>query len=263
MVQVTGNNFNRSDQLEQDKISIRLSTDGFSFYSYPSAKDEAVSVVEHPVDESETLTVNFKQWIESEAVLSRPYTQVNLLLADSRYTLVPEELYEDTLLDRLFYLNHPKNGNEQLLTNHLEQDKIFVLFSVEKTLCDYIRNVFPEARIYAHISALCTGFSKLSRFGNNRKLYLNFRPSAVDLCCYEYGKLLLANTFSYSQNSDIIYYVLYTWKKLNLDQQKDGLYLTGVMTENKPLLEELKKYIRNISILHPDKNFDLQTTLTL
>src|SRR3712207_5960441 len=105
---VTGNNpdnmietvdFNKS---EQYTLSIRLSTDGFSFSVFNPMGGGDSTVFDHKVDESLSLTANLKQAFREIEWLSRPFRQVNALIANKRFTFIPLEFFEDEQTEIIF-----------------------------------------------------------------------------------------------------------------------------------------------------------------
>lgn len=77
MIETT--DFNKS---EQYTLSIRLSTDGFSFSVFNPLGDGEFSYYDRAVDESFSLTANLKQTFRELAWLERPFRRVNVLMAD-------------------------------------------------------------------------------------------------------------------------------------------------------------------------------------
>jgi hypothetical protein len=49
-----------------------------------------------------------------------------------------------------------------------------------------------------------------------------------------------------------MYYILHTWKQLDLDQQSNSLYITGT-PDKQELINELKRYISHVidADIHP------------
>ena len=107
MIETT--DFNKS---EQYTLSIRLSTDGFSFSVFNPLGDGEFSYYDRAVDESLSLTANLKQTFRELAWLERPFRRVNVLMADKRFTFIPLEFFEDEQTEIIFYHNHPKRENE-------------------------------------------------------------------------------------------------------------------------------------------------------
>ena len=73
MIETT--DFNKS---EQYTLSIRLSTDGFSFSVFNPLGDGEFSYYDREVDESFSLTANLKQTFRELAWLERPFRRDNL-----------------------------------------------------------------------------------------------------------------------------------------------------------------------------------------
>lgn len=247
--------FNKS---EQYTLSIRLSTDGFSFSVLNPLDDGEFSFHNRKVDESLSLTANLKQTFRELEWLSRPFRRVNVIMADKRFTFVPLEFFEDEQAEIIFYHNHPKRENETVRYNILPKNNIVVLFGMDKSACSFLSEQYPDAKFYSQASPFVEFFSAKSRLGNSRKMYAHLRKEAVDIYGYERGRLLLANSFDCKATTDRIYYLLYIWKQLGFEQERDELHLTGDLSDKELLLPELRKFIRQVFILNPATNLDLQ-----
>lgn len=253
---MTGNtDFSKS---EQYTLSIRLCTDGFSFSIFNPLHSDEPDVHDYAVDETLSLTANLKQAFRETEWLTRPFRRVNILASGGRFTFVPLEFFEDEQAEILFYHNHPRRDNELVQYNILHNNSIVVVFGMDKSACNFLREQYPDARFYAQASPLIEYFTAKSRLGNNRKVYIHLRSGALDVYAYERGRLLLANTFACKSTADRIYYLLYIWKQLGLDQERDELHLTGCMDGKDELLPELRKYIRQVFVMNPARNLDLQ-----
>ncbi|MEL5893913.1 DUF3822 family protein [Bacteroides sp. GD17] len=257
MIETT--DFNKS---EQYTLSIRLSTDGFSFSVFNPLGDGELSFFDREVDESLSLTANLKQTFREVEWLSRPYRRVNVLMADKRFTFIPLEFFEDEQAEIVFYHNHPKRENELVQYNILHKNNSVVLFGMDKSACIFLREQYPDAKFYSQASPFIEFFAAKSRLGNSRKMYVNLRKNAVDVYGYERGHLLLANSFECKETADRIYYLLYIWKQLGFEQERDELHLTGSLHDKEQLLPELRKFIRQVFIMNPATNLDLQAIIS-
>ena len=139
MIETT--DFNKS---EQYTLSIRLSTDGFSFSVFNPLGDGEFSYYDREVDESLSLTANLKQTFRELEWLKRPFRRVNVLMADKRFTFIPLEFFEDEQTEIIFYHNHPKRENETVQYNILHKNNTVVLFGMDKSACSFLtRTVYP------------------------------------------------------------------------------------------------------------------------
>ena len=247
---------------EQYTLSIRLSADGFSFSVFNPLGEGELSFFDRKVEESLSLTANLKQTFREIEWLKHPYRRVNILMADKRFTLVPLEFFEDEQTETLFYHNHPKRENEIVQYNILRKNNAVVLFSMDKSARSFLCEQYPDVRFYSQASSFIEHFSSKSRLGNSRKMYVHLRKDAADLYCYDRNHLLLANSFECKRTSDRIYYLLYAWKQLDFNQERDELHLTGILADKEILIKELRKYILQTFIMSPETNIDIQALLT-
>lgn len=261
-MQETGNNKIDFSKSEQYTLSIRLSTDGFSFSIYNPIHDSTLSFFEKEINISLSLTANLKQVFRETDFLALPFKRVNILMANKRFTHVPLEFFDKEQAEMLFYYNHPRKENETVLHNILSRNNTVVIFGMDKSAFHFLKEEFPAARFYSQASPLSEYFSTKSRLGNSKKMYVSLRKNGTDLFCYERGHLLLANSLECEQTADRIYYLLYIWKQLNFDQERDELHLTGVLADKENLVKELRKYILQVFIMNPETNIDIHALLT-
>lgn len=248
---------------EQYTLSIRLSTDGFSFSIYNPIHDSSNSFIEKEIEASLSLTANLKQTFRRLNFLGYLYKRVNVVMASKRFTAVPLEFFEDEQAEMLFYHNHPKRENETVKYNILKKNNTVVIFGIDTSAYAFLKDRFVGVKFFSQASPLIEYFSIKSRLGNSQKMYAWVSNDAIDVYCYERGHLLLANSYQCKQTTDRVYYLLYIWKQLNFNQERDELHLTGVLADKDVLLQELRKFILQVFIMNPEKNLDLQALLSL
>ncbi len=247
---------------KQYTLSIRLSTDGFSFSIYNPLNEGELSFEEQEVDPSLSLTANLKSCFRELEFLKHPYKRVYMLLVGKRFTLVPLELFDDEQVESIFNYNHPQIPNEIILYNIQKRHNTVVIYGMDKSAHTFLAEHFPEATFYSQASPMLEYFLQKSRMGNSRKIYACLRADAIDLYAYDRGKLLFVNSFECSETTDRVYYVLYVWKLLEFDQQRDELHLSGLFTAKDALLKELRKFITQVFVMNPESNIDIQGLLS-
>ena len=80
------------------------------------------------------------------------------------------------------------------------------------------------------------------------RLTAHFNESTFDLVITKGKKLLLANTFTYYNAEDVLYYVLFCIEQFSLDAEKNTLHLAGNIQVEDEKYALLYKYIRHIKI---------------
>ena len=247
---------------QQYTLSIRLSTDGFSFSIYNPIHDNSLSTIEKETDTSLSLTANLKATFRESDFLNHSYKRVNIMMADKRFTIVPLELFEEEQAELLFYHNHQKRENETVICNILKKNNVAIIFGMDKSAHTFLSEQYPEAHFYSQSTPLIDYFSVKSRLGNSKKMYVSIRREAIDIYCFERGHMLLTNSFECKHTEDRIYYLLYVWKQLEFNQERDELHLTGTLPDKETLMSELKKFILQVFIMNPATNIDMQALLT-
>lgn len=92
---------------KQYTLSIRLSTDGFSFSVLNPLEENGYAIYEYSLNEGSSLTANLKQVFKEKEWLNLPYRRINILIANNRFTFIPLEYFEDEQAETIFYHNFP------------------------------------------------------------------------------------------------------------------------------------------------------------
>ena len=245
---------------EQYTLSIRLSTDGFSFSIYNPLLGNDFYFRVYPVNTQRSMAANVKAFLTATEELKRPFKQINILIQSERYTPVPLELFEDEQMEALFYQNLPKQQNEVILCNILGKTNTVILFSLDKLTHLYLTEQFPIARFFSAVSPQIENLAYRSNQGNNYKLYANLHDRCVEVFAFDKGKLLLTNTYPTSGSNDANYYLLNLWQQLHFDQERDELHLIGTLESRKDVTSCIQKYIRHVYSINPHAEFNLSET---
>jgi hypothetical protein len=68
---------------------------------------------------------------------------------------------------------------------------------------------------------------------------------------FDHGQPQLINVFACSVNPDRVYYLLYIVQQLGLDAERDEIHLCGELREKETLTEELRRFVRTVSVASP------------
>lgn len=246
---------------KQYTLSIRLSTDGFSFSVYNPLEECDFYFQTYPVNTQQSMAANVKAFLAQTEELKYTYRQTNILIHTSRYTSVPLELFEDEQMETIFYQNFRKQNNEIILCNVLGKSNLVVLFPIDKLTHLFLSEQFPNARFFSTISPQIEYLTSRSKLGNSNKLYANIHTSSMDVFALDKGRLQLANSYAVNNAGDCAYYLLNIWKQLAYDQEHDELHLTGDnIAYRQQLPEQLKPYLRRIFIINPQADFNTSHT---
>ena len=79
-------------------------------------------------------------------------------------------------------------------------------------------------------------------------MYAVVQDRTMDVACFDRGALLFVNRFEVENHDDMMYYLLYVWKQLELDQRNDALTLSAVASVAFDLKEQLQTYLQDIRV---------------
>lgn len=238
--------FNRS---EQYILSIRLSTDGFSFSIYNPIRDCSVLTHERDIEAERSIVANMKQAFKELDFLSYTYKQVRVALVSKRFTLVPSELFTEDQAEACFYYNFSPKENESILYDTLSRNGAVVLYAIDKSLYNLLCDRYPQLQFRSSITPMAEHFAVKSRLGSDKKMYVYVRKAYMEVYMYECGHLMLLNAYDCRNDSDRAYYILYAWKQLEMNQLTDELHLMGEDGSTEKLVEEMRRFVQHISTL--------------
>ncbi len=245
------------NKTRQYTLSIRLSTDGFCFAVHNPRDANEYAYQPYRIDPLKSVTANLKEAIASTEMLKHTYGSVNILLADSPYTLVPKEFYAKQYDKELYEYNISSSttNSDTTLHNEVADEQVTVIFAIETQLHKYITAQYPKAEIYASITPLLSHGVEKSFAANRKYVLLHPRKHSIDIICCENTTPFFVNTFHYHDTADALYYLLNCWSTLGLSQTEDILHIAGEPRHTRALAKELTKFIQNIHIVHPAEEF--------
>lgn len=223
-------------------LSIQNLPDGFSFSVMDSVTNKFIGLFHVPEK------IDLDEIIAREEILSAVFRQVKVLFYNKVSTLIPGPLFLQESQDSYADFNFTYNFEEEkLMSNKIKNLNSHLLFPVEEKLIRKYTEVFPNASFYHQ------GFPFLESIiicnknkSVNDIVFAMINKNMVDLCVYKSGSVELYNTFSYSTNNELIYYLLNIYETFQLNPEKTPLQLQGMFQKNDSLIFSLRKYIREI-----------------
>ena len=257
-MQVTGSNS------IQHILSIRFSADGFYFAILnPKAKEESDSYTYYiyEVDESLSLAANLKQAIAQLDWLSYTYQAVHIVIATHRFTLMPLDFFEDEQVETIFYHNFQPIDNEVVRYNILQKSNTVLLFGLDQALQSLLSELFPQALIQVQAAPLLEYLSTQNRQEKHKQILCFVAQDYITIAAMEHRNLLFCNSFSCNCTADRLYYALYCWKQLGMDQLTDELLLADNTSESGELKQEFARFIQQITVISPSTYLDLESVI--
>lgn len=194
-----------------------------------------------------------------EAFREQDYLRTNeskaVLHVCTPVVLVPKEDYEDTE-------NYDAEAvYSSVLTGHKGEEKIIVevpgmdvyaLYCVNRDLKMVVSDNFQDVEVrnvmvpvWVHL------YKSYYQSGQKRKLFAYFHDKKVDICNFEQRRLHFANSFDAQHAHDALYFLLFVWKQLGMNQQEDDLFVIGDVPHKDWLMNRLRTYLKNVHVVNP------------
>jgi len=232
------------------KLSIQLSSDGFSFALFNTLSSKFLSLeaveVRHPDNPKEFVRV-FKNFAHKHPWLNSEFDQVNVYYETSKSTLVPSPLYNPEDQETLAKFNFEVPENMEVRNDRLTNTDAQLLYAIPKDLPELLNDLFPQHVLRCHASILIEILLILNKNQPAfKRMFVNVRNAQLDVVIVEGKQLLFYNTFPYQSKQDFIYYIIFVIEQLNLNPEEIELKLSGKIDKESTLFDMAWKYIRNI-----------------
>lgn len=252
-MQVTGNKTSQSYSL-----SIRLRTDGFSFYLNNPSQLSFIQKEDYAVAPGATYADVLQQALQTSP-LTRKVPATVYVQVCTPATRVPLDYFRKDEAEALHRLTFPHTDirKNTIFYNILPQLEMVEISSIEKDV-EQVLQTYCTTQL--HLTGMNSNLLEAmktyeeQRHGTARRLYTCLREQEMLIFCIHDHKLLFANSYEIAAAPNAVYYLLYVWKLLSLNPQADECVLIGYH-QNNPMQNTLKAYLRNVSTLMPTDVF--------
>lgn len=227
-------------------LTIQYSLDGLSFVVFDSAEQKFICLKSYRFSEKNISIENIiSELEEKENWKIKDFSQVNFLIDDNSNTLVPKDFFKEE--DKNHYLSILNLTKEKVMSDVLSKtDAVNVYASeidLETSLSKYIDNINIRHTSSILIDSLIKEFS--SRKQETRAV-VNVKNNSYELTVIKDDMLVFHNYFNFNTKEDFLYFILFTFEQLNIDNETTPLYFMGFIEEKSSVVELCSRYIRNI-----------------
>lgn len=232
-------------------LSIRLYPGGLSFAGCIPSEKETFFYGDVALDRTKPYTKAIKETFFEYPFFSYTYRNIYIVSANRQYTLVPEMVFLEKQKNDLmsFVFSSPE---EKILHNLQKELDIEAVFAIHPEVYDFFSHTVAHPRFIHAISPMLSFCRKQNLSCFPKQLYVAMHEDIMDAVCFDKGALVFANSFTYNDAGDIVYYILYIWKQAGMDQMKDELFLYADPVMFQELKETLQNYLLKVDRLEID-----------
>ena len=229
-------------------LSIRLRSGGLSFSGYIPSVGDTFFYRDVEFDRAKPYISSLKEFFFENDFLTWTYKRINVVVVSPQYLLVPEDVYQDKRQNE--FLSFAFSSSEgRCLNNRLYDEEAELVFGIEEEVYEFCSRSLINPRYVHHMYPVLSLWKKQSRTRLPKQLYVVLHRRMIDIVCYAQGNLMFVNSFSYEHADDILYYILYIWKQVGMNQQKDQLRFLGETSLCNTVVKTLRNYLQYIEPL--------------
>ncbi|HLN56533.1 MAG TPA: DUF3822 family protein [Bacteroidales bacterium] len=240
---------------ENYELALQAGPDGFGFCLLDTLRNKFVLIRAYEPEESKYFnSENISEFISKDDFLTRKYRKTAIVVPSSRFTVVPAPLFDPAKKDEYFKFNHKWENDLVILSNRNNDPDIVVVYAITEPFHDVIRRFYPGVHPCVHIIPLFDNISRERRSAHGRYIHIHVERDYFNLIIFQSNDLKFCNTFHYRNISDILYFVLNVFNKLEI-KQDETIHFSGMTEKYDDLSSNFSIYVRNIKFAEPSGNF--------
>ncbi|HEX2968517.1 MAG TPA: DUF3822 family protein [Bacteroidales bacterium] len=240
---------------ENYELAIQAGPDGFAFCLLDTLRNKIVLFrASEPDDNKYYNSESINEFIAKDDFLNCRYKKTRLILPSQKFTLVPAPLFDPAKKDDYFRFNHNQEINSLILSNKNTDPDLFIIYTVSLSLHEVMKSRFPAVYPYTHIIPLFDNISRERRSSHGNYIHLHIERDYFNLIVFHGNDLRLCNAFKYRNISDILYFVMNVFNKLEI-KQEETIHLSGFTEKYDDLSSAFTTYIKTLKFAEPRGNF--------
>ena len=226
-------------------LTIYTGSEHFSFSLYDPGKMGSYFYKELNDGERSDAFSYFKKVFFEQPLFSLPFRRVQIMNRTSNFAFIPDSFYKSESKDDFTHFLFPDRQGI-VLTDSVFSAKIKVLYQLPEEIYRFMLRSFANPEFIHCSTPVITYFIENTKNSNARQMVINLQENGLDIFCFSKDSLLLGNFFPCKDLWDALYYILFVWKQLQMNQLIDYLHITGNSVFKEELINELALYLKQI-----------------
>lgn len=227
-------------------LLLRVSPEELHVVAYSIVEENSLIYRSFPLsDKSKGYLSALEEIIYDNPMLLCDFRRVYCIVQTPRLMVVPSSYTAEADCRLLLTTAHPDfKGNVHIDPTGCRNANIIA--GIDNDLLAFLRRTFHNAQINTHLSSLCRFFAAKAGRSNSVKTLVNLREASLDIIVMQGGNLMLANTFTFRDPMDAVYYILACRNNIGLDPHNDEILLAGDNSVREKIMPELRKYLARV-----------------
>jgi len=243
------------NQTHKYHLSIQADLDEILFALLDTSSRKYLGLKHYTFSELQTeneLYDQMEKLIREDPMLRSSYSSVVCMHPDRRSTFLPAALFNRDHLKSYFEFNHPLKDLDELHYNYIRHIDAYLVFPLYHEIANLCLRSWVNASFYHPVAVL---LEELLGTGNGLCVNLHFYGKHFDIIVNEAKQLKFHNNFIYRTEEDVLYFILFVFNRLGLDQESIPVYLSGKIDKFSGFPSLLRRYFGKLSFRHPPSEF--------
>ncbi|MDR2120037.1 MAG: DUF3822 family protein [Tannerella sp.] len=226
-------------------VSIRLKPGGLSFAGINPDEKRRFFCEEIALNGKKSYVQALKDTFFSHVFFAYSFKRIFVLCVNRLYTMVPENVFVEKRKEELMSFAFSSSGYKTL-HEPVDDLEAGIVFGIQSDVYEFCSRSLLRPQWVHAVTRLLDLWRKQSVVHLAKQLYISPYEGIMYAACFDRGALLFVNSFNYEDVTDILYYTLYIWRQVGMEQLSDELNIVADAEMYEKLTVELKKYLSNI-----------------
>lgn len=249
---------NRTDNNTTDRklrLTIRLARGVMSFSVANPQKDEQLVYEPYPLNNGISTAANLREAFTQSELLQSGYKMATVL-TDAPVMLMPVDDGQEQDYPTLYHHVYAEHRGEDIMHSVLPDLNSVAVFAVNKDLRTVVDDHFEASDFIPLMQPVWARLYRRSFAGTRRKLFAYFHEKRMEVFAFQQNRFQFSNSFDATHAHDALYYLLFAWRQLGMDDELDEVYLVGDILHLEWLRKQLPRYVRRSFIINQRTDFD-------
>lgn len=243
-------NHNSFGQLSDlaDGLVIELSDNLITFCEFQFSENNPLYICHYPIENAlqYSLSDYLINAVKHFQFSKKSYKHVYINYYTHQFTLCPSAFYNIENNRALLEFNSGEIGSNIILTDDINTD-IKLIYAIDELLKSTLDQLFPNHLLKHTLTVLSKLMLSSEEFAKDH-IILSIHSNYIEVIVKQDQKLLLANQYSIKTQEDVLYYMLFILEQYHLNPLTTHIKIIGNIDVSSPLINSLKKYIKNINL---------------
>lgn len=228
------------------EISLQVNQNGFAYCIFDPASSRFIAFRKHQFENvvlTSDLIRKTQNVLDHDDILSLKYHRVRFLGFTQQTTLVPESFFDRDQMKEYLQFTVGNQTDYALFNNYIEPSGIYNVFALPESLVSLFTLHFKKVEFLNQTTPFLRHVAGQPSAFETPAVFLGLNPGFFDIACVGNGKLILYNTFQYTNESDLLYYTLFVLKQAAFSPDKISFRLSGEFSTRISYFEIIRQYI--------------------